>query len=116
MFYGDGPWNREPTPMALGKEMSRVIRDWSFGDVDRDGDVDSMPYQINRGDGLMTSYAQALANRNGQKPTGRVALVAFRDVLGITEQHDPDFAFLKVQRETEEVAREFSPSSTKWFG
>lgn len=65
IFYGDGPWDREPTPLVVGREMSRVYRNWDFGDLDRDGDIDVLPYRINRGDGIMTQYVQPLTAPNG---------------------------------------------------
>lgn len=60
IFYGDGPWDREPMPMVGGKEATRVVRPWAFGDIDRDGDTDQLPYRINRGDGQFAQVYEPL--------------------------------------------------------
>lgn len=65
IFYGDGAWDRDPTPLAVGRNMTIVYRNWDFGDLDRDGDIDVLPYRINRGDGIMTTYAQQLTAPSG---------------------------------------------------
>ena len=49
---------------------------------------------------------EIFTNGNRKKLSGRLALHPFGDVLSVTEEHDTNFAFLKVQCETGEPAGE----------
>ncbi|MFK7742103.1 MAG: FG-GAP repeat domain-containing protein [Planctomycetota bacterium] len=58
VFWGDGPWDREPMPFAGGKSATTVFRSRDFDDLDRDGDTDMGPFLINRGDGQFTTVLE----------------------------------------------------------
>jgi hypothetical protein len=42
VFYGRGPWQQAPMPVAAGRGSSVVLRRWLIHDHDRDGDPDLM--------------------------------------------------------------------------
>tara|TARA_R110002073_G_scaffold36267_3_gene105604 strand:+ start:1858 stop:4518 length:2661 start_codon:yes stop_codon:yes gene_type:complete len=50
VFYGNGPWDEQPMPLAGGAQVSGSARAADVHDIDRDGDLDYYGV-VNRGDG-----------------------------------------------------------------
>ena len=58
------------------------------------------------GESVDDTAEEVFTDRNGEKLAGSLALHTFSDVLSVTEEHNPDFAFFKIEGESGESAGE----------
>ncbi|MEZ6037414.1 MAG: VCBS repeat-containing protein [Planctomycetota bacterium] len=74
IFYGDGPWNAHPMPVAGGVDPTHTLRGYQLRDFDGDGDVDIGTIALNDGGGAHAPRLQTVTPPAGHAFEGMIPI------------------------------------------